>query len=316
MSLKVAIVFNARSGSLLGQAGEEIGRSVERRFAEAGFETALSLAEGGEIPLAAERAAEGGAAAVIVGGGDGTILSVASRLIDTDTALGVLPLGTANLLARDLDIPLTLDEAVTALLSAGRQRIDVAEVNGEPFLNNAVLGLYAKLARERERSRGRMTLWRWVKLIARALRMLTRYPRLRMRVDFGQGPRAVKAMTLTVSNNVYDGGFRAPFKRSRLDRRELGVYIAKHKSIWSLLRFGAEILTGNWVRDRDLESATAETLTVDAKPRRLRITADGELRLMTTPLVFRIRPAALTVLVPKARLEAGPEPQDGGPPGA
>lgn len=306
--MRVAIVFNARAGSLLGQTGADIARSVERRFAEAGFEADLHLVEGGQIPLAAERAVDGGAAAVIVGGGDGTILSVASRLIDTEVALGVLPLGTANLLARDLDIPLTLDDAVEALLTAGRRRIDVAEVNGEPFLNNAVLGLYAKLARERERSRGRMTVWSWARLIARAVRMMVRYPRLRMSIDFGAGPKAVKATTLTVSNNLYDGGFRAPFKRSRLDQDVLGVYIARHKSVWSLLRFGAEILTGDWVRDRDLESAVVEALTVDAKPRRLRITMDGELRLMTTPLVFRIRPTALTVLVP--RTDAGIEPED------
>ena len=309
--MSVAVVLNARAGSLLGQAGEDVAESIADRFGAAGVNADIALVAGDGIVAATDKALARGADRLIVGGGDGTIVAVAGRLIGTETALGVLPLGTANLLARDLGIPLTLDDAVDALATAEQRIIDVAEVNGHAFLNNAVLGLFAKLARERERERGHMTLWHWAGLVMRAIRMMVRYPRLRMTMDLGDGPRAIKATTLVVSNNVYDGGFRAPFHRSQLDRGLLGIHIAKHKSVSSLLRFGAEILVGDWVRDRDLESGHIEMLVVDSRHRRLRITIDGELKLMTPPLVFRIRPAALTMLVPRSGAAADhDEPQD------
>jgi diacylglycerol kinase family enzyme len=80
--------------------------------------------------------------ALVVGGGDGSIRTVAHVLAGTGVPLGILPLGTLNHFARDLGIPTDLKETV-ALIAAGKTRsIDVGEVNGETFINNSSIGLY------------------------------------------------------------------------------------------------------------------------------------------------------------------------------
>src|SRR5205823_6107275 len=96
---------------------------------------------GEEIVNLTRRAVEKNCQPVIAGGGDGTINAVASVLVDTDRTLGVLPLGTLNHFARDLKIPLDVESAARVCLEGREARVDVGEVNGRVFLNNASLGL-------------------------------------------------------------------------------------------------------------------------------------------------------------------------------
>ena len=74
---------------------------------------------------------------VVAGGGDGTVNAVAGKLAGTDTALGVLPMGTLNHFAKDVGIPLNLDAAVYNLFTGKIRKVDVGEVNGRVFVNNS-----------------------------------------------------------------------------------------------------------------------------------------------------------------------------------
>ena len=114
-------------------------------------------------PLAAQVAAaiDSDADVIVAAGGDGTITAVASALVGTDTALAILPLGTVNLLARDLGIPLDVNAAIAALAAMQPRKIDVGEVNGAVFLHKIVFGFVPGLAAARERLRGRGFLARW-----------------------------------------------------------------------------------------------------------------------------------------------------------
>jgi diacylglycerol kinase family enzyme len=202
------------------------------------------------------------------------------------------------MLARDLNIPLDIDEAVAALSAGHVHRIDVADLNGQVFLNNSVLGLYPKLARVREQRRGKMRIRDWLRLIASALRAMLRRPQLQVNIDLGQGPRRITAAGMLVSNNLYDGGLRAPLARTRLDGGCLGVYIARHRTPFDILRLLVRMALGRWRSDRDMETARVEALTVNSRKHRLRATVDGEIRLLEPPLDYRIRPGALAVIVP------------------
>src|SRR4051794_30612385 len=118
---RVAVVINARSGGLLGR--EQAAEEVAERLEAAGLE-AILIAEDAAPDLDArlDLALATGAEAIIVGGGDGTISAAAQRLAGTATALGILPLGTMNMLAKDLGIPLDLTAAAAAL-AAGTTRV-------------------------------------------------------------------------------------------------------------------------------------------------------------------------------------------------
>ncbi|MHC5722287.1 MAG: diacylglycerol kinase family protein, partial [Nostoc sp.] len=82
---------------------------------------------------------------VIIGGGDGTLNAAVDALVDTQLPLGILPLGTANDLARTLEIPNSLSEACKIIAYRNLHRIDLGWVNGKHFFNVASLGLSVKI---------------------------------------------------------------------------------------------------------------------------------------------------------------------------
>src|SRR5437764_4126415 len=146
--MRALVVLNARSGT--GCTPERVD-ALRGQFAEAGVQAELVLAQGGEQMFeAVDRARDSGVEMVVAGGGDGTQSAVASRLVGTPLVQGVLPMGTLNHFAKDLGIPLKIEDAIRALASGRVREVDVGEVNGRVFINNSSLGLYPEIVRERE----------------------------------------------------------------------------------------------------------------------------------------------------------------------
>src|ERR1044071_1875072 len=153
--------------------GDEEAKRLEEAFREAGLEPRLWPFGPGEEGREVVRRGAGGRAAGAVGGGgggggvgrralgarppvlvaaggDGTLSAVADVVRGTETALGVIPAGTMNHFAKDLGIPLDPGEAGQVIGTGRCIRVDVGEVNGRAFINNASLGIYADLVRKRE----------------------------------------------------------------------------------------------------------------------------------------------------------------------
>jgi diacylglycerol kinase family enzyme len=132
------IIFNSRSGENRG-SDVDLSRRIAGRLRERGVEAGvIGFDNSGGRPVKWRRrldeALDAGTRHVYAVGGDGTVLAVARALLDRDAVLGIVPTGTANLLARDLGIPLDPMPAVDALLESRPRRIDVGRVNGELFL--------------------------------------------------------------------------------------------------------------------------------------------------------------------------------------
>ncbi len=296
--MKIAVILNRSAGSLLDLPPEATVRRLRAAFEAAGVEVEVAAVKAVDCSEAIRAACATDVEAVVVGGGDGTIATAANLVIPSGKALGVLPLGTMNLLARDLGIPLEMDAAVAALANGTIRAIDVAEVNGEVFLNNSVLGLYPAMVQERERQRGQHGLRKWPAMALAALKALWHFPLLALRIDAGSGPRRVRTPVLAVSTAPYDAGYGPVLRRSRLDAGVMGVYLGHHRSPLSMLRLLFRMTIGTWAEDEELDTLTATTLTVHSNRRRLRVANDGEVRRMKPPLVYRIHPGALKVLVP------------------
>ncbi len=173
MSRSLAVVVNADAGP--GNDAQGIA-ALHELFHDGGLAVRILPARSGDELRSITRSALREKPRIIVaGGGDGTLSAVASLLVGTDTALGVLPLGTLNHFARDLRIPTQLDQAVAVLAAGYQTRIDLGEVNGRTFLNNSSLGLYPGIVRDRERqqrSLGRGK--RWALVLGRAHRAASR----------------------------------------------------------------------------------------------------------------------------------------------
>ncbi|MBA3404030.1 MAG: diacylglycerol kinase family lipid kinase, partial [Gemmatimonadaceae bacterium] len=139
----------------------------------------------------------------IIGGGDGSIRTVAGVHCWNDLPLGVIPLGTWNHFAKDLKIPLSVEEAVAVIAAGEIRAVDLGEVNGQIFINNSSIGIYPYLVLDRERRRRREGLSKWRAMIKAGLRAVRYFPihRLAIRVEGRVEP--CRSPCVFIGNNEY-----------------------------------------------------------------------------------------------------------------
>jgi YegS/Rv2252/BmrU family lipid kinase len=268
-------------------------------FNQNGIDIDISLAQSGaEVIELARDAASGPYKVIVAGGGDGTINSVASAVVDSNKILGVLPLGTLNHFARDLRIPFDLEAAAHTIIAGHTAEVDVAEVNNRIFLNNSSLGLYPIIVREREK-RQRLGLSKWPAFVWAVVQALRRYPFLdvRLRVDDEFVDRTTPFVF--VGNNEYAMDAFNIGLRDRLDGGRLSIYITDRTSRLGLLSLALRAVVGRLRNDKDFLAITSNQVNIETAHKRLRVAFDGEIDVMQTPLQYRVRTRALRVIVPK-----------------
>lgn len=297
--MRIALVVNAASGSVSAGLTPE---AIASRIASAGIEVVPEPAPGADLPARLDAAARlPGLDALVVAGGDGTVACAAAVLAGGALPLGLLPLGTMNLLAKDLRIPLPLDEAIAALATGRPRRIDVGEVNGHVFLINSVLGMPTRVARHREAQRRGLSpraLLRWVFGV---VRHLGRYPRLTVTGTVDGRSRDLRFRLLAVVIGDYGAEPGGALLRTGLDAGRLTLYVIERLSLVRGLRLALGFALGDWRRMPEVVRWPIADLTIASHRRALRVMNDGEVRLLASPLHYRLRPAALAVIAPEVR---------------
>jgi diacylglycerol kinase family enzyme len=251
------------------------------------------------MTAAAHKAVADKVGIVVAGGGDGTINAVASVMAGTGVAFGVLPLGTLNHFAKDIGIPLKLDEAVRNVAEGRRIQVDVGEVNDKIFLNNSSLGLYVDIVRDREKQQSRLGRGKWPAAAWATLAALRRYPFLNVGLSVDGKHHARSTPFVFIGNNEYIMEGLSIGERKRLDAGVLSLYVAQRPGRLGLLRFAWRALFGRLAQERDFDVMLADKLDIDTHHQHLHVATDGEVNMLATPLHYRIRPAALTVIVPQ-----------------
>lgn len=283
---------------------EELAEDLRARFAAVGLDAVVTMARGGEeIIDAARQAVAAQAALIVAGGGDGTINAVASvvhgaALQGSDVRLGVLPLGTLNHFAKDLGIPLDLDDAIRNLAEGVPRRVDVGEVNGRIFLNNSSLGLYPDIVHDREKQQRRLGRGKWLAAFWATVAALRRYPFLDVRLRINDEEHARRTPFVFIGNNEYTMEGLAIGERTLLDGGKLSLYVAQRPGRLGLLRLALHALMGQLKQQHDVDILLAEHMEIVSRHAVMRVATDGEVNLMATPLRYRIRPGALTVMTP------------------
>ena len=272
---------------------------IARVSAEAGVEMQVVVTKkGDDIASLTARALAEKRQLIVAGGGDGTVNAVAGRLIGSDAALGVLPMGTWNHFAKDAGIPVNLDAAVRNLITGRSIKVDVGEVNGRIFVNNSGIGFYPHFVRQREEQERRGYVKRMAFMLA--LRsVVRRYFRLRIRAHMDQA-RTLELVTpfLFVGNNRYKTSGLAVGTRARLDSGRLWVCVAPSPDRRRVLRTALKTLLRRET-DADLNAFETEETWIEPGTARVTVSTDGEVSVMKTPLHYRIRPRALAVIVPE-----------------
>ena len=231
---------------------------------------------------------------VIIGGGDGTLNSAIEGLIDTKLPLGILPMGTANDLARTLGIPTDLS-AACQLISSGKIRfIDLGWVNGQYFFNVASLGLSVQITQRLTKDIKQR--WGVLAYAFTALQTLWSARSFRAEIRVNNQSFHVKTIQIAIGNGRYYGGGMTVAEDATIDDKRLDLYSLETKNWWEIIALLPAMRQGNhtsWPNVRALHGQEFEVNTSKRRP----INTDGEITTHT-PAKFRVIPKALAVIAP------------------
>jgi diacylglycerol kinase family enzyme len=303
---RIHVLLNHRSGTA---AKEQIAKQISDYFTSRGWRVQVVIAQTGtELLSAAGTAAESDAGIVVAGGGDGTISAVATRLIATNKVLGVLPLGTFNYFARRFDVPLDLEGALEVIATGTPTSADVGEVNGRIFLNNSSIGLYPAVLQQREMTYRNLGRNRAVAYASAALALIEPPAVLNLQLEIDGVRLARRTPLLFVGTNEYQMQSLGIPGRQCVRGARLAAYITRPLGVVTLWRLALRALLRGLHGASELEVVCARELRVSLRRRTARVALDGEVLTLETPLQFRMRPRALTVLAGTAA-ESSKEPQ-------
>ena len=306
MSNSLPMIINAAAG---GGSDDELVSKLSAAFSAVGVEARIFRArDRAQLDETVGRVLKEAPPVVVAGGGDGTLNAVASALAGTDTALGVMPIGTLNHFAKDMGIPLDVESAAHTIAGGHAVRIDVGEVNGRIFLNNSSIGLYPDMVRRRTKQQERLGRGKWSAMFWATLTVMRRSPFLHVRLIRDGVPYVSRTPFIFIGNNRYQMEGFSIGSRERLDGAELSLYMTNRRGRWGLLSLALRALFGRLRQAREFTADTAQNITIESRHKRLLVAADGEIDRMELPLDYKIRPGALRVIVP-APEASGPEGQ-------
>ena len=287
---RIAIVVNPRSGSA------HIGPDLDQALRTAGVAADIHSLPDDRVETwlsdLADRYDVLGAM-----GGDGTVSSVAAAVLATSKVLLVIPAGTLNHFARDSGLPLKMEDAIALLASGDTAMVDVGLVNGHMFLNNASIGAYPRMVRERTRARQQG----WPRLVASATAIASTWLRLRnltCRLRIGDLTIVRRSPLVVVGNGEYEVDGLSVGRRRAVSDGMLSVYVAPHSGRLDALALPFRVLMRRIERDPTFEVWRGSTIEMDLR-RPVSIALDGEVMTLPGRLQFSVKPRALRVIVPK-----------------
>lgn len=242
-----------------------------------------------------EKAAKEHAGVIAIGGGDGTMSSVAKYFMDSQSILGVVPLGTGNQFARDLSIPSDLEQACQIIANGKVASVDVGVAGEQLFLNVATVGLTTRIAEEltvdAKRAFGRFV---YAFALVKALRKVR--PFIATLLIDGKQHRYETLQVVIGNGRFHAGPFPIAPDASICDGK-LTIYCLDCKSKWALVKYALSLPGGHHVDLKDVPAFSAANIRLETSPIE-NVTVDGEVSA-ATPIDLAVRSAALKVMVPQ-----------------
>ena len=299
----VSLVMNTGSGH--HAAGhQDLAGQLQQFFQSQGFEVDVYLpSASNELSHMVQRAVgkhqrQHRSGIIVAAGGDGTLNSVAQKLVFTDIALGIIPLGTFNYVARALNIPLEPMAAAQVIASGVRRDVNVSTVNDYVYLNNASIGLYPKIIEQRETDNARFGRFRAVALLSGfAVLMREQYKlRLKMTID-GEKKRIESPLVFFGNNQLQLQDFNLQLSTCVAQGKLAAVAITE-LSRWQLIKLIHRLQVGTFEQAPEVTAICAETIKIESRARTMKVAIDGEIVYINTPLLFKVAHKALQVMVP------------------
>ena len=297
---RIRVIWNPRAGAKAGLTTNTTGVEQVRELM-ARHRLGDELVETGSDDDAVAQARDAVQARydlVVAAGGDGTVGTVARQLLDTDVALGLLPIGSVMNIARSLGIPRDLEVAAEIVAAGHTQPIDVGEANGTIFFEVASVGLSAALFAEANRvDQGEYHG------VLGAIRILLQFRPRRMRIHLDDGPVATRALMVAVANGPYTGFGFTVAPGARLDDGMFDIAVFSRFSRVELVRHLGSIAAGRRQYHPKVSTYRSREVTIESRhPLPARADAND---LGTTPIRCVVRRAALRVVVPPVGVGQG-----------
>ncbi len=285
----VLVIYNPVAGRRRRRRFQRTLRAIARTGCRV---TVRETVVPGEAQIFAREAVGSGFAAIIVAGGDGTINEVAGALAGSGEVLGIIPLGTANVLAAEIGVP-TRPERIAAIIAGGNHKsIRIGEISNHRFVMMAGVGFDARtvvrVTPGLKRLAGKLAY------VIAALSELIHYKPARLRLTL-DGTEMTAASAVIANGHYYAGRFvLAP--EARLEEPALHVCLFERAGRWNQVRYALAMARGRISRLPDVRivrAASGVILGSENEP----VQADGDI-VGRTPIAFALLPGSLTMLVP------------------
>lgn len=296
---RIAVIINPVAG--LKSEAEQIIRAYLSDFQDR--EITIRLTEGAQDATRfAREAAEAGAQLVVAYGGDGTMTEVASGLRDTGVPMGMLPGGTANVMAIELGVPVALDQALDLIFRQPHRlrKVDMGSIDSQPFLLRAGIGYEAEFSatapRAAKRERGRLAYFE------HALNRFRKLRPARYIIHAGGETHVVRGVTCMICNstNIGVGKLQLLYESSVSDGL-LDVVVIEGFGVGSLLRIAGSIiqsvLPGRKTAPSPIRHWQVSAVKIEIRPRQL-VAFDGEKLKRARQVSAHVIPDAVEIVVP------------------
>ncbi|MFJ5695613.1 lipid kinase [Arthrobacter sp. NPDC093125] len=304
------VAREARSAAVVINAGSRRGGAAHERAVDLLYKAGVPITSvhhvlsGAELAGTLDRVVADGHDLIVVGGGDGTVSCAAGRVAGTDVTLGILPLGTANDLARTLDIRKDLAEACAAVADGKVVDIDLGRANGAPFLNVASVGLSVGVTEALNHR-----LKRYIGPLAYGIATLRAYRRhqpFQARLEFPDGDHQPieleNLLQVAIGNGRHYGGGNTVSPTAGIDDHTLDVYAIAMAGLREHVKIARSLRDGSFVEHERVHHLTSRRVRLVTEPR-LSVNLDGEIAA-ATPTDFTVERNAVHVVVPQSSSSA------------
>lgn len=289
--MKVAVIINPAAGPARVRHGASAAGLVSKLLEAHGVDGNVVVTEGpGHATELARRLVQQGCSPIVAWGGDGTVNEVGSALLHSTAALGIIPRGSGNGLARDLGIAPDPAAALQTALSGRERMIDAGEVGGRIFFNVAGLGFDAHLA-HLFNAGTRRGFSRYLLL---TFREVISYRPASYGIAWDTGTTRERALLVVVANSRQYGAGAIIAPSARLDDGRLQLVVVTARSVWATLWNIPRLFNGTVDKAHGVLIQPIEHATITSEGP-IRFHVDGEDVLGPTQLTARVLPGALRV---------------------
>jgi diacylglycerol kinase family enzyme len=290
------VIMNRNAG-----AGDKtaLRQEIATAFSAHGWEVEFILVGRRNLHRRVRQVITEGPGALVVAGGDGTINAVAAACLEAKRPLGIMPAGTFNYVARNLRLPTAVSQAVSVIVDGRIRHVDIGELNGRLFLNNAGFGLYGTMVAQREHDKRRFGRHRIVAFLSGLRCLLSVHPLYTVELTADGETRRCLTTTLFFGCNPLQLEHFNITAAECLRQQKLAVLSLRLRNRWEIAKTLGAGLIGRLEQMDTTEAFCASTVRVQLRRQRaLRVVMDGEVIFLRPPLDVTLHPGALQVFAP------------------